>query len=94
MKRFKEIKRREGTKLLLWERTRRYFVEEMGFKEGESRSSKYIKIERAEGMSPIFIGKAGAIRAGKSAADSISVTDLYMPRIELWEKTSGKGDRF
>jgi hypothetical protein len=29
----------------------------------------------------IYVGKKGAIRSGKTIADSISVTDLYMPHL-------------
>lgn len=50
------------------------------------RSSKYIVFVNFDGQY-IFIGKSGAIRVGKTISDSVSMTDLWGPRIlKIMEK--------
>jgi hypothetical protein len=39
------------------------------------------------GNSSIFLGSSGAIRKGKTASDSISITAVYWKFIENWENT-------
>lgn len=86
---FKEINRREGTKLLKWERAKRYF-ESNGWVEVDptSRFRKFAK----DGLF-MFIGKSGAIRKGKSVTDSLDMAGAYWKIIEQWEQKTGKGDR-
>ena len=46
-----------------------------------ARSSKYITLENTDPDRKLFIGKAGAIRMGKNATDSISVTDRMKAKL-------------
>ena len=87
MKQFKDINRRPGTKLLKWERAQRYLLA-MGFQSIPSKS-KHMAFENKE--EKIFIGKAGAIRTGKSSSDSRDVASMYWKLIEEWEVQTGKG---
>jgi len=50
------------------------------------RSSKYVVFIYSD-REYIFIGKSGAIRVGKTISDSISMTDLWGPKIlKIMEK--------
>jgi hypothetical protein len=90
MKGFKEINRRPGTKLLMWERAKRYFLAQ-GYEEIDSRSYKYVTLKK--GTDLIFLGKSGAIRTGKSASQSSGRLGEYCwSLVEAWEKETGKGD--
>ena len=90
MGKFKEINRKPGTKLLKWERAKRYFLAD-GWKEVEG-TSKMLKFTKP-GQVFIFVGKAGAIRKGKTRTDSLDMAPSYWKRIECWEDSTGKGDK-
>jgi hypothetical protein len=57
-------------------------------KEVPCRSGKYRQFEK-EGNScdPFYVGTKGAVRTGKCATKSISVSHLVHPAVKNWEKS-------
>lgn len=76
---------RQGQPKTLTDRVIRYLVEGCRMKEAVgSSSSRYRKFVGQDGF--YFVGSAGAVRKGRNASNSISVTDLYHARMKQWEK--------
>jgi len=61
------------------------FFTAMGLREISSRSKKYRTFLTPSSNKLYFIGHSGAVRTGKTASDSISVSDVLWKRIEAWE---------
>ena len=75
---------RKGQPKTLTDRVVRYLVEGRGMVEMTSRS-KYRWFVHPSSDGNYFVGTAGAIRYGKSASNSISVTDQVHANMKLWE---------
>jgi hypothetical protein len=73
---------KKGQPKTLTDRVVRYLVEGVQCQEAPSRS-KYRQFERGERS--YFVGKNGAVRAGKNASNSISVTDQAHAHMKIWE---------
>lgn len=58
-----------------------YFEQILRLPRGKQTSRKYIIFDRPDGLR-YYIGKSGAIRIGKTLADSVSITDMRLPEIE------------
>jgi transposase len=88
--RFKETKRREGTKLLKWERAKRYFLAD-GYTESTASTSRFLKFVKGNERC-VFVGKNGAIRIGKNVSESMDMAHIYWTMIQNWETLTGKGE--
>jgi hypothetical protein len=79
-----------GKKLLKWERIVRYLENGMGLKRVPTQSKKYMAYERKDRPGVYyFVGKAGALRTGKTASDSLSLSlfaDYFWKNLERWEE--------
>ena len=73
---------RKGQPKTLADRVVRFLVEGLRMQEAPSRS-KYRQFTKNGGN--YFVGKAGAVRAGRSASDSVSLTDQVHANMKLWE---------
>ena len=51
--------------------------------------NRYRKFTGSSDESFYWVGKAGAVRAGKSPSNSISLTDRIRANMNLWEKKEG-----
>lgn len=71
------------------ERIVRFLTEGLKKTELTSTSRKYRKFTGRDENHFYFVGKAGAVRSGKIASDSISITDLVNKNMLLWEKKGG-----
>ena len=73
---------RKGQPKTLTDRVVRFLVEGLAFQEIDSRSRyrQFVKDGRL-----YFVGKSGAVRAGKSASDSVSLTDQVHANMKMWE---------
>lgn len=78
---------RKGQPKKLVDRVIRYLEEGLHYKEATSKS-RYRQFNRPD-LDPYFVGSNGAVRFGRSASDSQSLTKLVHARMELWEKTNG-----
>ena len=58
------------------ERIIRWLEEERGCTELKSKSRKYRQFKRLDSTDFYFVGKNGALRAGKSASDSVSLSHM------------------
>lgn len=77
---------KKGQPKTLTDRVVRFLVEALKFQETKSRSRyrQFVKGDRK-----YFVGKAGAVRAGKSASDSVSLTDQVHANMKMWEGKNG-----
>ena len=73
---------RKGQPKSLTDRVVRFLVEGLGMTEAPSRSRYRHFTKESRNY---FIGKAGAVRAGRSASDSVSLTDQVHANMKLWE---------
>ena len=48
-----------------------------GCREVASGSKRYRKFANPDGRLPLYVGKQGAVRIGRTVADSVSVTDAW-----------------
>lgn len=79
---------KQGQPKTLTDRVIRYMIE--GLKKQEhSSKNKYRKFYRDENTF-YWVGKAGAVRAGKNISNSISVTVHFHSLTRIWEKQTGK----
>jgi hypothetical protein len=76
---------RKGQPKTLTDSVVRYLEERLDMKEVECRSGKYRQFEK-DGSDPFFVGTKGAVRTGKCASKSISVSHLIQPALKNWEK--------
>ena len=80
---------RKGQPKTLTDRVVRYLLEGRQYQEVPNKS-KYRKfIHPNEEDRGYFVGKAGAIRVGKSVGSSRSSTDKIQADMHLWEKMWG-----
>ena len=79
---------RKGEPKTLTDRVVRFLTEGLNRVEIESHSKYRAFIK--EGSSPYFVGKAGAVRAGKNASNSISLTDRVHSSMKIWERKRQK----
>jgi len=88
MPRQKKIKKLE-------DRIARYLTEFAKCKEVESRSRyRHFRVIESTGeTNNYFVGKKGAVRIGKNASNSFSVTALVVRNTEKWEKDMCKERR-
>lgn len=79
---------RAGQPRTLHDRVVRYLVEGLKMREVSSRS-KYRQFTKFDPQTNTarnyFVGKSGAVRTGRTASFSISITDYIQPRIAAWE---------
>lgn len=79
---------RKGQPKTLTDRVVRFLVEGLKYREVSSRSKyrQFAKFDpETNSARNYFVGKAGAVRSGKSASDSISITDRVHANMKLWE---------
>ena len=80
------------------ERVIRFFTEGLKFRESQSASRKYRKFTKSgtapdgEPWTTYFIGRNGAVRAGKKVSDSVSLTVPVHANMRLWERKNEKED--
>ena len=80
---------RKGQPKTLTDRVVRYLVEGRDMAEINSRSKYRQFVQHGNNPNYYFVGKAGAVRAGKSASDSVSLTDMVHANMKLWEAKNG-----
>ena len=73
---------KKGQPKTLTDRVVRYLVEGVKCQEVPCRS-RYRQFERGERT--YFVGSNGAVRAGKNASNSISITDHARLNMKIWE---------
>lgn len=57
-------------------------LEAMGYKrDHNARSSKYLVFSKGDKVKKVYVGKAGAVRAGKTIASSYSLSDSSKARL-------------
>lgn len=78
---------RKGQPKKLVDRVVRYLEEGLHYKEVASKS-RYRQFNRP-GLDPYFVGSNGAVRFGRSASASQSITDIIHAKMKLWEKANG-----
>lgn len=76
---------RAGQPKTLTDRVIRFLTEALNKKEFPSKN-KYRKFTGSNPTSFYWVGKNGAVRAGKNIANSISLTARIHTKMELWEK--------
>jgi hypothetical protein len=84
---------RKGVPKTLTDRVIRFLTEGLLFEEvpSHSRYRQFYKASKVDGKElKWFVGKAGAVRAGKNASNSFSITDRVHANMKLWEKKEGK----
>jgi len=69
------------------DRVIRFLTEGLHCIETPCRSGKYRQFNK--GDRHYFAGKAGAVRAGNSASNSVSITTGVWNNMKLWEKKKG-----
>ena len=75
----------KGRPKTLTDRVIRFLTEGFHKKEFPSKN-KYRKFTGSSDESFYWVGKAGALRAGKSVSNSISLTSRIRVNMELWER--------
>lgn len=78
-----------GQPKTLTDRVVRFLVEGMGKMELPSKN-RYRKFTTSSPESFYWVGNAGAVRAGRCASDSVSLTAQVHANMKLWEKKEGK----
>ena len=81
---FKSGPRKSQPKTLT-DRVVRYLVEGRKMQEIHSKSRYRQFIPTGNNPNYYFVGKAGAIRSGRTASNSISITDTIYRNMEMWE---------
>ena len=74
---------RKGQTKTLTDRVVRYLVEGRKAKEVQQGSKYRCFIQ--DGLSPWWVGKAGAVRAGRISSDTVSITDTVHAHMRAWE---------
>lgn len=64
------------------------FLMAIGFKANPTKKRKYLCMVK-DGRN-YWIGKNGAVRSGKNPSNSISITNMTIAKMELWEKKQRK----
>lgn len=68
-----------------------------GYEKADSPNEKYSMFKlplRCRGVEYYFVGENGGVRVGKNIAQSISITEILMIKVELWlERREGKKER-
>ena len=64
----------------------RFLTEGLKKTELPTNTRKYRKFTGRNDQLFYFVGKAGAVRSGRIASDSISITDLICKNMVMWEK--------
>ena len=66
------------------------YLESRGAKRISSKSAKYITLQSSSAPETYkyFVGKKGAIRKGRIASDSISVTGMIQFLMEEWKENN------
>jgi len=75
----------KGRPKTLTDRVIRFLTEGLHKKELPSKN-KYRKFTGSSEQSFYWVGKAGAVRAGKSPSNSTSLTDRIRANMTLWER--------
>lgn len=78
----------KGQPKTLTDRVVRYLVERRKMQEVSSRSKyrQFTKFDPETNTArSYFVGKAGAVRAGRTASDSVSLTDQVHRLMKIWE---------
>lgn len=68
------------------ERIADFLVKVMKAEEVKSTSSKYRKFFRRDKAKSYWLGKAGAVRWGRTVSSAISVTDIIEIKMKQWER--------
>ncbi len=79
---------KKGQPKTLTDRVVRYLVEGCKMQEvfSKSRYRQFTKFDlQTNTARNYFVGKAGAIRSGRTASNSISITDTIYRNMEMWE---------
>ena len=71
------------------ERIVRFMTEGLQKTEIQTNTRKYRKFTGRNENHFYFVGKAGAVRSGRIASDSVSITDLVNKNMAIWEKKGG-----
>lgn len=80
---------KKGQPKTLTDRVIRFLIEGLNMEESPSKN-KYRKFTGNVTKSSYWIGKNGAVKAGKSASDSISLTGIIYLNMRKWERITGK----
>ena len=70
----------------LTERTINFLTAGLNMKEVKSSSRKYRTFRSSTSKRNYYVGKAGAVRAGKTVSDSFSITEQVHANMKLWER--------
>jgi hypothetical protein len=76
---------KKGQPKTLTDRVVRYLVEGRRMQEMPSKSRFRQFIPTGNNPAYYFVGKAGAIRSGRTASNSVSITDIIYDRMKSWE---------
>ena len=78
---------RKGQPKTLTDRVIRFLTEGLKFAERPSKSKYRLFVK---GEHQYHIGKAGAVRAGKTISNSVSLTGRVHANMKLWERKTGR----
>ena len=81
---------KKGQPRTLTDRVIRFLTEGLGRVEYVRYSGKFRKFQSFKPDSFLWVGTAGAVRAGKSTSSSISLTEQYHKYMGRWEKENDK----
>ena len=76
---------KKGQPKTLTDRVVRYLVEGRKMQEIPTKSRYRQFIPTGNNPNYYFVGKAGAVRSGRTASNSISITDAIYRNMEMWE---------
>ncbi len=76
---------KKGQPKTLTDRVVRYLVERRCMREVTSKS-RFRQFINNTGDQNYFVGSSGAIRAGRTASDSVSLTDQVHRLMKIWER--------
>jgi hypothetical protein len=77
---------RKGQPKTLNDRVVRFFEDAWNMKEVPCKSGKYRQFVLEGFENAYFVGSKGAVRFGKCASKSVSISHKVVPDIEKWEK--------
>lgn len=77
---------KKGQPKTLTDRVIRFLTEGLKFTEIPSKN-KYRTF--VKGDHRYYVGKAGAVRAGRNVSESVSLTDAVKANMSLWERREG-----
>ena len=82
---------RKGIPKTLTDRVVRFLTEGLNRVEVKNKSKYRMFIHtKDDTRSPYFVGKAGAVRAGRNASNSMSLTSRIHINMKLWERKQQK----